>query len=130
MLTMAACGGDTGCNTGVSGSCPPDPPTPPTDYVLRVSSASQQLGSVVVSVVGFAGEPTVLTGSQIRVRAVRDGDNWRAIFIGPVAGLDLVRFRAGRQPSVNVLDASGGAAQNYRQVPTSQVQPAFSVETR
>jgi len=115
-----------GCSTPTTSVDPPaPPPVYPTSYVMRIASPLQAVGSVLIAIAGFAGEPVVLAGGSVRVRFARAGAEWRGLYIGPVAGLELVQVRPavpGSPPSFTILDASGGVAEGYRQVPVSQLQ--------
>jgi hypothetical protein len=94
--TTALCSSTALACSSPTASNPPPPVVVPSSYVLRLATTAEPLGSVIISVTGSTGDPVILASGATRVRSFRVGTVWRAMFIGPLTGIDLVQLQSPR----------------------------------
>jgi len=105
-----------GC--GTSGPASPDEPD---RYRLVVTAGSADIRSLLVSVGGLSGAPSVLQGASIFSR-VTAGSPARVLMVGQLSGVPLLEVRVstpGQEPIVSIHDASGGSNTSYARIPSS-----------
>src|SRR5690606_2675564 len=100
-------------------------PEQPPSYLLKLTGEGAALRSVLVTIEGITGEPTLLVGGTMKSIVMQSGSGYRVLLIGAIDGTELLEVKAASAPATptaTVLDASAGASAGYRRMGAGEVR--------